>query len=317
MRSLSKVIHPGQYSPIISDYHPIEYTDFANDTVKPLELQPFESEFKQQPEPQPKLSEQPPQQTPVEPAVKTEQQSSQPKREPDNSDALAQGRLILERAFEKAQEIVQSAQRYQAEQLRQAHETIAAQSAEAKQHGYTDGYAEGLKRGKQEGSERGYEEGYEAGKRDAQAENRKTLDELGMMIEAVEKSKTKILREFQDDLIELSTSMAQAILKHELHTDEKALHSIILSALEEYRNQEWIRIYVPQDSANILLKADSSIVEALKGISDSVKVIVASDMEDGGCVIEMPDQVIDASINSQLTKLRQAISEAARKKPNH
>ncbi|WP_416201371.1 FliH/SctL family protein [Thermocaproicibacter melissae] len=230
---------------------------------------------------------------------------------------MAQGRLILERAFEKAQEIVQSAQRYQAEQLRQAHETIAAQSAEAKQHGYTDGYAEGLKRGKQEGSERGYEEGYEAGKRDAQAENRKTLDELGMMIEAVEKSKTKILREFQDDLIELSTSMAQAILKHELHTDEKALHSIILSALEEYRNQEWIRIYVPQDSANILLKADSSIVEALKGISDSVKVIVASDMEDGGCVIEMPDQVIDASINSQLTKLRQAISEAARKKPNH
>jgi flagellar assembly protein FliH len=303
MRSLSKVIHPGQYSPIISEYHPVEYPDFTSDAVKPSEPQPLKPESKPQPSEQPR-------------AEKAEQQSPPPQREPSHSDAMAQRRLILERAFEKAQEIVQAAQRYQAEQLRQAQETIATQSAEAKQRGYTDGYAEGLKRGKAEGSERGYEEGYEAGKRDAQAENRKALDELGMMIEAVEKSKTKILREFQDDLIELSTSMAQAILKHELHTDEKALHGIILSALEEYRNQEWIRIYVPQDSANILLKADSSIAEELKGISDSVKVIVASDMAEGGCVIEMPDQVIDAGINSQLAKLRQAISEAVRKKPN-
>lgn len=303
MRSLSKVIHPGQYSPIISEYHPVEYPDFTSDAVKPSEPQLLKPESKPQPSEQPR-------------AEKAEQQSPPPQREPSHSDAMAQRRLILERAFEKAQEIVQAAQRYQAEQLRQAQETIATQSAEAKQRGYTDGYAEGLKRGKAEGSERGYEEGYEAGKRDAQAENRKALDELGMMIEAVEKSKTKILREFQDDLIELSTSMAQAILKHELHTDEKALHGIILSALEEYRNQEWIRIYVPQDSANILLKADSSIAEELKGISDSVKVIVASDMAEGGCVIEMPDQVIDAGINSQLAKLRQAISEAVRKKPN-
>jgi flagellar assembly protein FliH len=286
MRSLSKVIHPGQYSPIISEYHPIEYSQDSEPTKEPVK--------------------------PVEPE---EVESPQPQKAPPQPDVMAQRRQILERAFQKAQEIVQSAQRYQAEQLRQAHEDILAQTAEAKQRGYTDGYAEGLIKGREEGSQHGYQDGYQAGKMDAQAENRKTLDELGMMIEAVEKSKTKILRDFQEDLIELSTTMAKAILKQEIQTNDKALRGIILSAMEEYRNQEWIRIYVPQDSANILLKADGGIAEALKDISDSVKVVVSPDMEDGGCIIEMPDQVIDAGLNSQLAKLRQAISEAVRKKP--
>lgn len=278
MRSLSKVIRSGQYSPIISEYRPAEYSAPPKGPDKPAESLPRQKE-----NPMP--------------------------------DSTAESRQVLERAFLKAKEIVQSAQQYQAEQLRQARETVAAESAEAKQRGYTDGYAEGIVKGREESSQRGYREGYEAGSRDAQAENRKTLDELGMMIEAVEKSKTKILRDFEDDLIDLSTSMAKAILKQEIHTDEKALRGIILSAMEEYRNQEWIRIYVPEDSANVLLKADGGIAAALKEISDSVKVVVSPDMADGGCVIEMPDQVIDAGLNSQLAKLRQAISEAVRKKP--
>ncbi len=69
----------------------------------------------------------------------------------------------------------------------------------------------------------------------------------------------------------------RAILKQELHTDDKALRNIILSAMEEYRNQEWIRIYVPEETANVLLKADSSIVDDLKEISDSVKVIASTE----------------------------------------
>lgn len=279
MRSLSKVIRSGQYSPIISDYRPAEYSS-----------------------PTPEQAE-------------TESGSSPQGGPGGRAQAQDPTRQMMERAFLKAKKIVESAQQYQADQLREARETIEAESAEAKRRGYTDGYADGSEKGRKEGSETGYRAGFEAGRQQAEADSRKSLDELGMMIESVEKSKTKILSDFEEDLVDLSTAMAKAILKQEIHTDEKALRSIILSAMEEYRNQEWIRIYVPQDSANVLLKADGGIAAALREISDSVKVVVSPDMADGGCVIETPDQVIDAGLDSQLAKIRQAISEAMRKKP--
>ena len=276
MKSLSKIIHSGQYQTTISDYRPTEYS-------APAEGQPNPSSVA---------------------------------CPPLGGGTFGQDgpRQLMDRAFLKAKEIIASAQQYQAEKMQEADETIAAESAEAKRHGYTDGYASGMEKGRREGYEAGCRTGLEGGRKQAETDNRKTLDELGMMIDAVEKSKAKILRDFEDDLVDLSTSMAKCILKHEIQTDEKALRGIILSAMEEYRNQEWVRIYVPQDSANVLLKADGGIASALSEISNSVKVVVSPDMKEGGCTIETPDQVIDAGIDSQLAKIRRAITEAMGKK---
>ncbi len=282
MRSLSKVIHPGQYAATLSDYRPQELSPEVQPEVPPSAS-----------------SESPPPQT----------------DRPASMQAQEEARRLMERAFLKAKQIVDSAQEYAAEKMQETREAIAADSAESKKRGYTDGYAQGSEKGKKEGGEAGYRAGFEAGRKQAEADNRKSLDELGMMIESVEKSKTKILDEFENDLIDLSTTMAKAILKRELHSDDKTLRSIILSAMEEYRNQEWIRIYVPEETASILLKADSSIADDLKEISSSVKVVVSPGMQDGSCIVETPDQVIDAGVDSQLNKIREAISEAMRKQP--
>lgn len=288
MRLLSNIIRSGQYKSVVTEYRPAELM--------------------------PEMQSGPAERTRSAPESSVPQQERRDPEEPGRQEQ-EQIRRIMERAFLKAKQIVDSAQEYSAEKVREARETIEEESAEAKKRGYTDGFAQGTEKGRKEGSEAGYRTGFDAGRKQAEADNRKSLDELSLMIESVEKSKTKILREFEDDLIDLSAAMAKAILKQEIHTDDKVLRNIILSAMEEYRNQEWIRIYVPKETANVLLKADSSIVDALQGISDSVKVIASPGMSDGACVIETPDQVIDAGIDSQLAKIRRTISEAMRKQP--
>ena len=286
MRSLSRVIHPGQYAPIVSDYHPAEWDS---------------AELAAVPEPQ---------------------EEAKPEAQPQRAEAEAfardrqEARKAMDQAFLKAKQIVDSAQQFSAEKLREARENAARECADAKKHGYTDGYAKGTEQGRKEGTEAGYRAGFEEGRKQAEADNRKSLDELSLMIEAVEKSKTKILGKFEDDLIDLSTSIAKAILKQELHSDEKTMRNIILAAMEEYRHQEWIRIYVPEETASVLLKADGGIAEALSEISDSVKVVTAPNMTDGACIIETPDQVIDAGIDSQLAKIRRAVSQAVEKQPD-
>lgn len=88
------------------------------------------------------------------------------------------------------------------------------------------------------------------------------------------------------------------------------MQSIVLNALDSYRNQSWVRIYVSNQTATVLLKADNNIVQELQGVSDNVKVIAVSNMNDGDCVLEMPDQVIEAGVDSQLRKIRNAIDTA-------
>jgi flagellar assembly protein FliH len=88
------------------------------------------------------------------------------------------------------------------------------------------------------------------------------------------------------------------------------LHSIIQNAVDSYRNQAWVRIYVSGDTANLLTKADASIAQELKTVSDHVKVVVTTGISDESCVIEMPDQVIDAGVDTQLKKIKSALEKS-------
>lgn len=314
MRLLSKVIKANQYPPIISNY-----------VIKKRDL-PLNAEIKS-PEEESKNAIKDTAKNQVKKAEEKNSQSAEPKKEapaesakpkaPPSPPPEAQAKQILEKAFAKAKQIVDSAQEYSNRQVQEARVKIAEETAEAKRRGYSEGFAQGSEQGRNEGKSAGYQAGFEEGKKKAAADNRKNVQELSLMIEAVEKAKTKILQDFESDLQNLATAMAKAILKKELEIDERAMRSIILSAMEEYRNQEWIRIYVSDKTANVLLKADNNIVEDLKDISESVKVIVAPSLDDGGCVIETPDQVIDAGIDSQLKKIKSSIENAMKNQPDN
>ena len=155
----------------------------------------------------------------------------------------------------------------------------------------------------------------EAGRKQADAEARKSLNEISQMVESIEEGKTKILQGCENGVQELAMTMAKAILRRELEIDDKTMRSIIISAMDGYRNQSWVRIYVSRKTASDLMKADNNIVEALKDISDSVKVVSSPGLGDSACILETPDQVIDAGIDSQLDKLGRGVNEAMRKEP--
>ncbi|MCI1965313.1 MAG: hypothetical protein LKJ17_04175 [Oscillospiraceae bacterium] len=218
----------------------------------------------------------------------------------------------LDKAFEKAKKIVESAQSYRAEQLRDCAERVNHELQEAKKQGYQEGFASGREEGRKAGLEAGMRQGLSEGTKKSELENRKSLDELSGMIQSVEKSKTEVLSKFESDLQNLAFTIARAIVKTELKMEPKTLHTIIQNAVDSYRNQAWVRIYVSGDTANLLTKADVSIAQELKDVSDHVKVVVTTGISDESCVIEMPDQVIDAGVDAQLKKIQSTLEESGR-----
>ena len=54
-----------------------------------------------------------------------------------------------------------------------------------------------------------------------------------------------------------------------------------------------------------LAQITPELTAALSGLSDHIKIIPMADDELGTCIIEMPDEIIDASVSTQLDNIRQ------------
>lgn len=223
------------------------------------------------------------------------------------SEAQEQSKQILSEAFSKAKQIMEAAQTYSQTQIKDATERMNQECVQMKRQSHDEGYALGMIEGRNAGKTAGYREGYEEGLQKAAGENQQKADELSLMLETVEKKKAQILEKFSGDLEELAISIAKKIIKKELSMDENVMRSIIVNAIDSYRNQDWVRICVSKNTADILLQTDNSIIEALKNVSDSVKVVASPDMEDTDCIIDMPEQIIDAGIDTQLENIRKAL----------
>lgn len=227
-------------------------------------------------------------------------------------EARDQHQAIVNDAFQKAKNIVEAAQNYSLNQLKESTMRMNEECAQMKIRSYEDGYNEGLAKGKQEGHDLGYEDGYQQGLKKAEEENketsRRTRNELSRILEAAESKKNEVLVQFEEDIGSLAVAIAQKIIKKELSTDEKAIQSIIQNVLETYRNQEWVKIAVSPNTAELLTKADRNIIQALQDVSNNIKIISSPEMDDGGCKIDLPDRLIDAGADTQLNQIKSALN---------
>ena len=218
-----------------------------------------------------------------------------------------QHQAIVNDAFKKAKNIVEAAQTYSLNQLKESTMRLNEECAQMKVRSYEEGYDRGLAEGKTEGAALGYQSGFEEGLTKANQENKAIKDELSQMLETLEKKKTEILNQFEGDLERLAVTIAQKIIIKELSIDETAMQSIILNAMESYRNQEWVRIRVSPNTAELLMKSDRNMMQVLREISDNVKIVSSPEMKDGDCQIDLPDRLIDAGADTQMSSIKAAL----------
>lgn len=193
----------------------------------------------------------------------------------------------IRQAEEKAEQILSDA-REQAEILRE------------------QGYAEGRKLG------------YEEGVRDAYEEQRAILDkeiralqtDIADVIRSVSVEKEKLMETVVDDLKKISLAVAEKIIQTSLQSSEDIIKRIILAATDKMKKRQWAKIYITKCNTGISLEADVEFLERLAQLSDNVKIITMDNAEEGTCIIELPDEVIDASVGTQLENIKDIINNA-------
>lgn len=216
-------------------------------------------------------------------------------------------RGVIGDAFDKAKEIIDAAEAYKANAIREATEKMNEECSKLKVKSREEGLALGKLEGKKIGEEEGYKSGYNDGLEKAEEENRFIVAELERMISDVQDAKKFIAQKYEDDLQNLAVAIAKKIVNAELEVNGDVISNIIKGAVSDYYNQEWVTITVSEKTADKIEQIDKSIIRELKRVSGNVKIIASPQAEDGDCFIELPEVAIDASVDAQLLSIADAI----------
>ena len=224
-----------------------------------------------------------------EPAAATEEEQAQ-------EEELGAAASLLSFAQVQAEEIRNQA-RKEAQELLEESRRQAAQEAEgalaqAKEEGFRQGYADGMSK--------------------AQIEGRAAMEEqlhqqelqLKQFLEEASQAREDLMEQTQSELCDLSVAVAEKIIHVSLKSSREVILKMIQMATDRLKRREWVHIYVGGCTARELAQITTELTATLAGLSDHIKVIPMADDESGTCIIEMPDEIIDASVSTQLDNIK-------------
>ena len=148
-----------------------------------------------------------------------------------------------------------------------------------------------------------FEEGYRIGLEKAQADVDKFKHELSNFMNA----KKDVFEYIAPDLLEISVMIAKKIIKKELATDPQIIIDTILDVLKTVsKNEPKITIKVRPQSVQFIKDTLPSITYQY-GIDSKINIVADPSIEEGGCVLQTNNGIVDASIDTQLEIIKKTL----------
>lgn len=161
-----------------------------------------------------------------------------------------------------------------------------------------DAYEKAFKQGFNEGLIKGNEEGL------------KSTEDLRKDSECVLMEAHRVSREYIDnsrsEIISLSLGIAEKIIGHQADSNDSVIVKIAKAAIDSAVLKEQVTIKInPMDYAIIDVRRD----EIIKAAGDSIIINIVKDnvIKRGGCILDSGVSTVDATIDTQLEKIKVAL----------
>lgn len=208
------------------------------------------------------------------------------------SDANKGAEKILVDAYSQAEKELESASRKSKEIY-----------IDAKKEGYNKGFEKGNEEGYKIGYEKGYEIAYEEGK----TASEKLIEEALDIKEDYIQLKNQLLRDTEEEIIELVIAIYEKVLYQKVEEDEELIISLVLNGIDKLEVSEKLTIIVSSDDYEIVNNAKNLIL-AKASLIDELDIRINSDMKKGDCMIETSMGSVDVGINNQLDEVKDLLN---------
>lgn len=164
--------------------------------------------------------------------------------------------------------------------------------------------------GRQQGENDGFKKAYDEQRKLLDAELRKLQKNVADVVQSVTREKEYIMEKYMDDLKNLVLVIAEKIIQTSIHSSGEIIKRMILSATDKMKKRQWAKIYITKCNTGVSIEGDEEFLKALSRLSDNVKINMMNNSEEGACIIELPDEIIDASVSTQLENIKDVLNNA-------
>lgn len=148
-----------------------------------------------------------------------------------------------------------------------------------------------------------FEEGYRIGLEKAQAD----IDNFKKELTSFMNARTDVFEYIAPDILEISVNIAKTIIKKELDSDPQVLINTIVDVLKTVsKNEPKITIKVRPQSIQFIKDTLPNITYQY-GIESKINIIADPSIEEGGCVLQTNNGIVDASIDTQIEIIKKAL----------
>ena len=146
-------------------------------------------------------------------------------------------------------------------------------------------------------------EGYKAGLEQAQRD----LGELKSSLTSFMRAKEEVFEYIAPDILEISVDIARKIVKHEIQQSPEVILESILDVLKGISKEE-SKISIRVNPTQIALVKENlkEMINSL-GLDAKVGVVHDENIEVGSCVVYTSNGVVDATIETQLELIKEAL----------
>ncbi len=185
--------------------------------------------------------------------------------------------------------------------LQQTKEEVKNIEKEARNKGYNNGY------------QKGKEEGIAAGKKEVMQDIKEILEEinntknlLSQIVEEAQKERENFLERNEEEILELSISVAKKIIGEEIAINKKVIFSVIKSAVDKLKERDKITLRVNPADLETINQFKEKVMYLQSKVSE-VKYFPDESVEKGGVIVETSYGVIDATVDAQIKELEKTL----------
>ena len=206
------------------------------------------------------------------------------------------GQEAVKQSEEDAAKLLEDAKREAEELLSEASGAAEKAREEASQAGFREGYEAGYREGSQK-AEAECQEAFRAALASFQADMRQAL-------KSVDAAKERCLRSYLDELKDCAVAVGEKVIHISLRSSGEVIRQMIIAATEKLKKTAWVKIYIDKCDYDMMMEADAAILDELSHLSDNIKFIVMDKEDRGSCIIEMPEEIVDVSVNTQIENIK-------------
>ena len=172
---------------------------------------------------------------------------------------------------------------------------------------------ENARRIAQEARETGYNEGFKSGHLAAeisfQDEAYPKLKELADLISGLTDYAPELMKEKENEFVDLIIAIAGKVLQKEIKTDNKSIIQMLHDYLERNHREAYINLTISPDLMPESARASTAVLDKLKELAGNLSIYIEKEAPEGHMVLETPKGVTDMSLDTQLANIKETLLE--------